>query len=340
MKKIRIQEAPGEILDYDITGVDPERGTKGRIFRRGHQLTDKDLERLRDLGREQVYVKDGNDREVHEDDAAILSAPLIAGKNIIHDPEPSEGKIQFYAKCDGVFRVDVDRLFRINSLEIPSLPTIHSNLPVRKEQMVAAFRIIPLTCPVEIIDSMKNILSEPLFSCEPYTVKNASIIVTGNEIASGRKKDAFIPALSGKLKQYGIEKITSRIVPDSRETISAVISEEKQDAEIILITGGTSVDPDDATKQAMMDAGVNLLQKGNPVQPGNNLSIGYLAGIPVCSVPAAALTYHATALDIFLPRLFAKIDITKENIIRSAHGGLCHFCTTCSFPLCPFGRGA
>lgn len=340
MKKIRIQDAPGEILDYDITGVDPEKGTKGRIFKRGHRIREEDFETLRDLGRDYIYVRDGNDIEVHEEDAAILAAPLIAGRNISHDPEPVEGKIQFYAECAGVFRVNPDRLYRLNELEIPSLPTIHSNLPVRKGQMVAAFRIIPLTCPMETVDSMKTMLSDPLLSCEPYIAKNASIIITGNEIASGRKKDAFIPALSVKLKQFNVEKITSRILPDTRETISSVIREESRDAEIILITGGTSVDPDDATKQAMTDAGVKLLQKGNPVQPGNNLSLGYLDQIPVCSVPAAALTYKATALDIFLPRLLAKIPVTREDIVRSSHGGLCHFCPTCNYPVCPFGRGA
>lgn len=340
MKKISISEAVGEILDYDITGVDPATGTKGRVFKRGHVIEPDDLERLKDLGREHIFIRDGNDDEIHEDDAAILAAPLIAGENIDYDREPVEGKIRFFSRCDGVFRVDVDRLYRINELEVPSLPTLHTNLPVTAGQQVAAFRIIPLTSPRHIIDSLKKILERPLIHCHPYRLRKAAIIVTGNEIHSGRKKDAFTPRLTKKLEAFGVTEISASVLPDDREQLERAITEASAWADIILLTGGTSVDPDDTTKDAMEQAGINFIQRGNPVQPGNNLSIGYLKNKPVACIPAAALTYHATALDIFLPRLLAGIPITKKDIIASAHGGLCHFCERCSWPICPFGKGA
>ena len=93
----------------------------------GHDITVDDIERLKNLGKNAVFIVEEGDTDVHEDDAAVTVAPLVAGPNVEHDPEPSEGKISFRATCDGLFRVDVDRLFAINSLAVP------------------AFRIIPLT---------------------------------------------------------------------------------------------------------------------------------------------------------------------------------------------------
>jgi molybdopterin biosynthesis enzyme len=339
MRKILVDQACGEVLDYDITGVDLAEGTKKRVFKRGHIIVPEDIEILKNLGREQLFVRDDNDIEVHEDDASKILAPFIAGKNITYDREPSEGKIRFYSQCSGVFRVDVERLYAINDLEIPSLPAIHNNFPVKENENVAAFRIVPLTCPAEMIEQIKEILSEPVISCEPYSVSTVSIIVTGNEIFTGRKNDGFVPLLSSKLRKFGVTSITSEILPDDRQSIAKAVSYAIEESELLILTGGTSVDPDDATRLAMEDAGVTFLQKGSPAQPGNNLSLGYMKGKPVIAIPAAALTYHATSLDIFLPRIMADIPITKHDIVASAHGGLCHYCSTCHYPVCPFGRG-
>ncbi|WP_022851888.1 molybdopterin-binding protein [Limisalsivibrio acetivorans] len=340
MRKISVDESVGETLAYDITEVSLEKNIKRRAFKRGHLITDDDIPFLKNLGRRNIFVADGDDTDVHEDDAARITAPLAAGENVSYDAESSEGKVNFYAEVDGVFHVDRDRLYEINSLEIPSMPTIHDCFPVKKGDAVAAFRIIPLTCDKSVMDSIEDILSEPILSVNPYKLKTAGILVTGNEVYEGRIKDAFIPKLTTKLKAWNIEVKATSIAPDDEDFIVRELSWMLEECDFILTTGGTSVDPDDITADALRKAGVKLLSRGNPIQPGNNLDIGYAKGKPVLSVPAAALFFHATALDIFLPRILAEEEITKENIASMGHGGLCLFCKTCHFPVCPFGRGA
>lgn len=339
MRKVILENAMGLRLGHDITEIDPERKIKRRAFKRGHIITAGDLERLRDLGKKTVYIWDDGS-EVHEDEAALTMAPLIAGENIEFDLEPSEGKINFRAACDGLFKVDVERLYLINSLEIPSLPTLHNNFPVRKGKQVAAFRIIPLTCDRMIIDKVRVALKDPLIAVKPFVFTKAGIIVTGNEVHEGRIKDGFIPALTRSVQEFGVEVVDTAILPDEKEKISETVERFFPDCDIIFVTGGTSVDPDDVTVQALREAGVVYEVKGNPVQPGNNFTIGYKGNAVVCAVPAAALFYRATALDVFLPRLLAGEKITREDIHRSGHGGLCHFCRTCNFPVCPFGTCA
>ena len=338
MIKVPLAEAEGQILGYDITVVDIEKGIKGVAFSRGHIIQKEDLDVLARIGKQNIYVWEGNEVEVHENEAACSLAPLIAGGNIRFDPEPKEGKIGFYATCPGIFHVDPERLERINRLAIPSLPTIHTNFPVTDGKQVAAFRIIPLTCPRDVFDQIKEELSEPLLSVVPYKVKTASIMVTGSEVYSGKIKDGFTPKLTKKMKSFGIEVTVAEILPDNEEAISSAIKAALEKSDLLMITGGTSVDPDDVTTQAMATAGIEFSQKGNPIQPGNNFTIGYLDGKTVCAIPAAALVFAATAFDIFIPKIIAGEVITPEEIAASGHGGLCHFCNVCHYPICPFGR--
>lgn len=339
MRRVPLQEAVGSRLAHDITEVNPEEDRKFCAFKRGHIVTEGDLERLRRLGKHSLYVQEGPESDLHEDEAAGIVAPLAAGENIRFDEKPTEGKISFYAACAGVFVVDVERLCSINALEIPSFPTIHTNYPVVEGKQVAAFRIIPLTCERSIVEEVCSILSEPLLHVEPYVCHSAGIVVTGNEVYEGLVEDAFTEKLSRMLARFGVDVTETTILPDERERISKAVESFSAACDIVLVTGGTSVDPDDVTVQAMSDAGVRYEVKGGPIQPGNNFTIGYKNGTVVCAVPAAALYYRATSLDVFLPRLLAGHKIAREEFHRAGHGGLCHFCKECHFPCCPFGVG-
>jgi len=334
-----LEDAIGLSLGHDITEVNVTENVKRRAFRRGHIITEGDVPYLKDLGKKSIFVMTGDEDEIHEDDAALISAPLIAGENIRFDSEPSEGKISFYAACDGLLKVDRDRLYKINALEIPSLPTLHSNFPVTENKQVAAFRIIPLFCDREIIKEIQSILKTPLIYIKPFLFRKAGIIVTGNEVFEGRIKDAFIPKISRILRKYGVRTVQKKILPDQKDEISAVVTDFAKKCDIVFVTGGTSVDPDDQTVAALADAGVNYENKGNPVQPGNNLTVGYMGNVTICAVPAAAIYFKATALDVFLPRLLAGEKIPKEDFYHAGHGGLCHFCKKCHFPVCPFAVG-
>lgn len=339
MKKVSVQEAVGKVLAYDITEVNREKGTKGRAYKRGHIIQESELDHLRSLGRRTVFIEDGQDGGIHEDDAAKMTAPLAAGANITFDKEPVEGKISFYAAIDGLFKVDEQRLYDLNLLGTTSLPTIHNNLGVEKGKQVAAFRIIPLVCEKEIMDKMKQILAAPLIHIRPYIKKTASLLITGSEVYEGRIKDGFGPMLTAKMKAYGVDVVDYRIVPDELDVVRDAVMELAEKSDMVITTGGTSVDPDDITAQAMHDAGVRYEMKGTPIQPGNNFTLGYIEDTPVCAVPAAALHFRATSLDILLPRMLAGEKVTKHDLAKLAHGGLCHFCKKCVYPICPFGRG-
>ncbi len=339
MKKIKIpiEKAVGERIPHDFTKIDPQESFKGTYFKRGHIITESDIPKLKSIGKNYIYKIIPDKDDVHEDEFAKEIAPFLAGNNILFDNSPSEGKIQFYASIDGLFKVNREKLYKLNSITVTSFPTIHDNFPVKKGQKVAAFRIIPLYAKRKTLDRAIKIAESPIISVKPYLIKEANIIVTGNEIYSGLIKDRFIPKIKTKLKPFGVKVTKTRIVPDDVKIIKGSV-EELKNTQFLIVTGGSSVDPDDVTKKALKASGVRFIREGNPIQPANNLSIGYLKDTVVCLVPAGALFYATSAFDIFLPRILAKDRITKAEIAKYALGGLCHFCEKCTYPICPFGR--
>ncbi len=339
MKKVKIpiEKAVGEVIPHDFTKIDPTEGFKGVYFKKGHIIREEDIEKLKDIGKNYIYKLIPSEDDVHEDEFASTIAPRIAGEHVTHDSEPHEGKIQFYASIDGLFKVDRNRLFKLNSLSATSFPTIHDNFPVKKGQQLAAFRIIPLYTKRKILEKALRIVDKLIVEVKPYLIKKANIIVTGSEIYTGRVKDKFIPTMKVKLKAFGVAIEKSTIVPDDIGAIADAMQRLGK-TELLIVTGGSSVDPDDVTKRALKKGGVRFIREGNPIQPANNLSIGHLETTTVCLVPAGALFYPASAFDIFLPRILAKDRITRREIAHYALGGLCHFCEKCYFPVCPFGK--
>ena len=337
-KKVKVEEAVGMVLVHDITEVDVERGFKGRAFKKGHVIRPEDVEKLKKLGKEYIYVLELSEDEIHEDDAAKLLADALIGENLYRDEEPKEGKINIYSEVFGLFKVDVEKLFRFNMVGEPSCPTIHTNMYVKPGEKVAAVRIISLVAPKREVEEAVRIAGKGIMRVIPFTEKRAGMIITGNEVYSGRIKDKFYDRLKPKLEFFKCSVEEKVILPDDKEKIREKIEEFAEKYDIVVLTGGTSVDPDDVTYRAIKEAGAENFIRGNPIQPGNMLTMGWVKGKPVVAVPAAALFYKATSFDIWLPRLLVGEVITKEEVAMKGHGGLCHSCPVCVFPICPFGR--
>ncbi len=344
-KKIPLAEAVGLPLAHDITEVNPDKGFKGRAFKKGHLISKNDLEKLAAIGKSEIFILDLDADQIHENEAAVMMAGAFAGRYVAHDLEPREGKINFQSQKDGLLRVDTEKLLAINLLGDPSCMTKPTNLPVRKGETIASTRIIPLFTSRQVIEqALKIARPEGIFHIIPFRARKAGIIVTGNEVYHGLVEDRFLPVVSRKLAQYQAEVYQNTQLPDDKEKMVAAIRDFiAGGCEIIVLTGGTSVDPNDVTPLAISEAGGRRFIRGVPLQPGNMFTMAWInhedREIPVCAVPAAALFYPHTAFDVFLPRLLTGQQLDKKEVAALGHGGLCHFCRQCVYPVCSFGRG-
>ncbi len=341
MKKLKVEQAVGQALCHDLTGVD-EHGVKGVMFQRGHIVTASDIPTLLKIGKSHIFIWEADADEVHEDDAACALAEVIVGDNLTFNAKPSEGKITIKAEVDGLFVINRDALRAINSVDDYTAACIPSLTPVNKGQKVCGLRIVPLVTKQQNVDKAVGIAKEnaPVLSVLPYKPLKTGVVITGSEVFLGRVEDRFEPVLTKKLARYGANMLGFTKCPDELDKIQdAIQAFIQKGAELILLTGGMSVDPDDLTPTAIRQTGADIVMQGVPVQPGNMLMLGYLGGTALVGVPGASMSSPTTSLDLFLPRIFAGQTASPDDIAGLGEGGLCMNCDVCRYPICYFGRG-
>jgi len=338
MKKIDTADAVGQVLCHDITEIVPGK-FKGRAFKKGHIIREEDVEKLLSLGKDHIYIFEITEDELHENDAALILGKIGKGGNVELSTEIKEGKINFYSEVEGLLKVDKEHLFKLNMLGEISFATLPENIPVKKGEMVAGARVIPLIIKRDKMDRAEEISSEKIIDILPFKKMRVGVVSTGNEIYYNRIVDKFGPVVKEKVEEYGCEVIGQIIVPDDMEKIvEAGKNLLKKGAEMLVFTGGMSVDPDDLTPTAIMKMGGDLVSYGSPVLPGSMFLLSYIDDLPVMGLPGCVMYSKKTVFDLVLPRVLTGEKLTAEDIAGYGHGGLCQSCDVCRYPNCSFGK--
>ena len=322
LKVIPVEEAVGLPLAHDITEIVPGKH-KGPAFRRGHLIRQEDVAKLLDVGKANIYVMELENDELHEEDAALRLAKAAAGDNL-ELTDPSEGRINLVAKIPGLLKVDADLLCRMNSLGDLMLATLPTNWYVKKGTVVAGTRTIPVVVKEELIRRAEALCKEkPIVTLLPMPSKRVHLVVTGSEVFTGRIKDGFEPVVSRKVEEMGSSVESVKIAPDDPDVIAGHIKDAKRaGADVILVSGGMSVDPDDKTQEGISRSGAKVETHGFPVLPGSMFLMAYIDQTPVMGLSGCVLHDPFTAFDALLPRLLAGEKITRADIMAMGHGGL------------------
>ena len=341
LNKIKLQDAVGTKLAHDITEIRPGE-FKGPAFHKGHTICNDDLCHLQKLGKNNLYVIDLEDDEIHENQAAAILADALAGNGIAWKDEPHEGKINLVAATDGLFKVDTTALAAFNMVDEVMCATLHNHTLVKKGEKVAATRAIPLVMKRVPIERAAAIARQngAVLAVKALRQAKVGLVVTGNEVFHGLIEDRFAPVLSKKVIDLGSEVNGIAFAPDDEELISQAISKHlDHGCDLIMLSGGMSVDPDDVTRKGIRMAGATEMYYGAAVLPGAMFLVAYIEDIPLLGIPACGLYHRITVLDLVLPRMLAGEHIGKPELAFLGHGGLCKDCEECSYPHCPFGKG-
>lgn len=339
MKSIKVEDSVGTILAHDLTKIVPGE-FKGAAFKKGHIIQQEDIDELKKMGKNNIFVLEMKPNTLHEDDAAIRIAEAAAGNGICLTG-PSEGKISLKAAERGLLKINLEALEAINDIDMISFSTLHNNTIVSAGKIVAGTRIIPLCINKDSIEAIEEIcsrLGKVVYIKELVSLR-AGIIVTGTEVYEGRIKDKFGPVLTQKLEDYGCTLSELTYAPDNKERIKAAIEGQiKGGAQMILVSGGMSVDADDVTPSAIRESSERIVTYGSPVLPGAMFMMAYKNNIPILGIPACGMYYRITVFDLVFPRILAGEIMTRKDITRMGHGGLCQNCENCRYPNCTFGR--
>ena len=341
-RRVAVSEAVGRKALHDMTRIVPGE-SKGAEFSAGQTISAGDVCRLQQMGRNTVYVQDESlprDAWVHENDAAQTFAERMAGPGIVFPDTPHEGKIDFHASVSGLLQVDLDALERFNLVPHVMCATRQQYSLVEAERLVAGTRAIPLFLSRENFSRALSALGDgPLMSVLPLRQAKIGVLVTGTEVFQGLIEDRFAPIIRAKAEALGSEIVGEEIVPDDRAAIAEGVGKLlDQGADLIVTTAGLSVDPDDVTRGGLEDAGMTDALHGVPLLPGAMTLVGRIGKAQILGVPACALFFKTTSLDVLLPRLLAGVDITRRDLARLAEGGICLQCNACTYPKCTFAK--
>ncbi len=338
---IRTEDAVGHVICHDITRIVKDQ-EKGVAFEKGHLVTKEDVPVLLSIGKEHLYVLEKTEGMLHEDQAAAILAEACRNEYMSLS-EPREGKIEIFTEVDGLFIVDTERLLSINHIDNMMIATRSNMQYVRSGDKLAGTRIIPLMIEEEKMREVSAIADKenPILAVKPLVKRRAGVVTTGSEVFKGRIQDTFTPVIQEKLRLFGVEMEMHSVVSDEKDQIITAIHRMKEAGmELILCTGGMSVDPDDLTPSAIRESGVRIVTYGAPVLPGAMFLLGYFAdGTPVMGLPGCVMYAGATIFDMILPRVLADVPVTREDIVKLGNGGLCLNCPVCHYPNCGFGKG-
>lgn len=338
MKIIKTEDAVGQVLCHDMTQIIPGKYKDAR-FRKGHIVTEEDIPILLSMGKENLYVWEMKEGILHENDAAERMCNMCLSEGMTKS-EVKEGKIELRASVEGLFVVDTEKLNAINSIDELMIATIHGNTLVKPGDKLCGTRVIPLVIEEDKIKKAEEITEgKPILSVLPLKLKTAGIITTGSEVFHGRIEDSFTPVVKRKLANVGIETVKHIMLDDGMDNIVNAINEMRAaGVDMIICTGGMSVDPDDNTPGAIKKAGAEIVTYGAPVLPGAMFLLGYFDDMPIMGLPGCVMYAMATIFDMVLPRVAAGIRMTKKDFVEMGEGGLCLGCDNCHFPNCGYGK--
>lgn len=322
LKVIPVKEAVGLPLAHDITEIIPGKH-KGPAFRRGHIIRPEDVSKLLDVGKANIYVMNLEPDELHEEDAARRLAKAAAGANL-KLTDPSEGRINLVATIAGLLKVDAELLYRFNSLGDLMLATLPGDRYVKEGTVVAGTRTIPVAVKEDLVQKAEALCKDqPIVAILPMPARKVHLVVTGSEVISGRIKDGFGPVVTKKVSELGSTLESVKLAPDDPDVIAGYINDAKRaGADVILVSGGMSVDPDDKTPEGIRRSGAIVETHGFPILPGSMFLMAYLGETPVMGLSGCVLHDPFTAFDALLPRLLAGEKITRAEIMTMGHGGL------------------
>lgn len=342
MKLIKTTEAVGHVLCHDITQIIKDL-RKGPAFRKGHIVTEEDIPVLLSLGKDNLYVWEKQEGMLHENEAAEILRTICMSDNMTAS-EVKEGKIELFSTIDGLFKVDTERLDSVNAIGEIIIATRHGNTPVKQGDKLAGMRVIPLVIEQAKMDrAVAEAGDMPILKLMPFKHKNITIVITGNEVYHKRIPDAFGPVIEAKLSEYDVDILGKTFMDDNAERITNAIRHYiDSGAELIICTGGMSVDPDDTTPTAIKNTGAQLVTYGAPVLPGAMFMLAYYEDkektVPILGLPGCVMYAKRTIYDLVLPRIMAGEKLIAEDLTRLGEGGLCLDCPVCTWPNCGFGK--
>ncbi len=316
---VPVAEAEGAVLAHSV-GLASGRLKKGRC------LTAADIAALAAEGLTEVTVARLGETDVPEDLAAArIGAALAPGPEAqgLVVSAPFTGRVNLYALGQGVLRLDAALIGRLNTIdEAVTVATLPDHARVAARQMLATVKIIPYAAPRVAVAAAEAMLADATaIRVNPLARKTASLILTRTPGMAEKLVTKGAEAVRARVAALGIELVSERRTTHVVADLARAVAEAPGEI-VLILTGSATSDRNDVGPAALVAAGGRLTRFGMPVDPGNLLFLGDLAGRPVIGLPGCARSPKLNGADWVLERVACGLDPTTEEIAGMAVGGL------------------
>ena len=321
---VKLTEAAGKVLGHNVAGADGRR-----VLRKGLMLAEGDIELLRELGRESIYVAELELDDVDEDSAAFRIANSVMGSGLVL-AGPTAGRANLVAEELGLLRVDVDRVTGINKCAGITLATMSNNLSVQARKIVATVKVIPFAVAGHVLEKAEEVASKdgPIIEMSKIEMRDVALILSGSPEVRDRITRDFEPSIRSRLRALNAT-ISSVVYVTLEDYFGEIALAEKIEscvaggALLLILAGETAiVDRHDITPRAIERVGGEVVCYGVPVDPGHLLLLGYVGGTPVLGAPGCTRSQKTNVIDWVLPRLLAGDRLAAADFVGLGHGGL------------------
>ncbi len=300
------------------------------LLLKGRILTRDDWPVVAGARIEELHIVRMEAGDIHEDEAARRLAKTVAGSGVlVHGPV--ESQVRLSAEVNGIFKVDVQRLEALNSIEDISIFTLFDGQLVSKGKTVAGVKVTPFVVKEARLGQAEDVAGfDGVVQVLAFRPMRVAVLV--RERLEPAQREKFQASIEMKVAWFGSAISEIRYVADDVSAVEKAVGELLRDADLLLTAGANATDPLDPTLVALERVGARMEKQGAPAHPGSAVWLAYLTDRPIFGVAACGMFSRATVLDLILPRLFTGARVTAADFNGLGHGGLLSKDTGFRFP--------
>ncbi len=312
-----LAEAEGAILVHSLRAG-------GRLFKKGRLLGRAELDALAAAGITEVTAARLEAGDVPEDAAATNVATALASDGI-RLSAAFTGRTNLYALSSGLAILNPAGIDAVNLIdESVTVATLAAYSVVAPGEMVATVKVIPYAAPEWAVDAAVKAAMDAKIRVAPFEPMRVALVSTQLPGQKPSLLDKNRSALEMRLQPLGGTLILERRTAHAANAVAEALTEgDAAGAELLFVFGASAItDRRDVIPAGIVAAGGKVLHFGMPVDPGNLLLLGSLHGKPVIGLPSCARSPKVNGFDFVLQRLFARLPVASEDLMRMGVGGL------------------
>jgi len=296
------------------------------VLKKGTLIRAEEVAALQAAGVKEIVVARLEPGDVSEDQAAADIAAALGGDGVRLD-RAFTGRCNLFADRPGILVLDRDAIDRLNRVdEAVTVATLSAYKPVVEGEMIGTVKIIPFAVSRAARDKAVDeaARAKPVVRVAPYTIKKVGIVSTLLPGLAPKVIDKTLRITEARIAPAGATIVAEKRVPHEQAALARAIDEVRAaGAELVIVFGASAIaDRRDVIPMAVETAGGEIEHFGMPVDPGNLMLVGRIAGQPVVGAPGCARSPKENGFDWVLMRLLAGLPVTRADITGMGVGGL------------------